>query len=293
MSATTLTFGEIRLQCEKRFPGVDVDIRDSLINERYREALRRLDWTRLRVQSVLQTVEAYETGTVTCTNGSTALTLADGAWTSAMSGRAIRIGEDTAYYQFTQTGTLTGTLDRVYEGEDDTDATYKIWQAVYVLPADLAQLHSMRVFDSELDLDQVSQEALDEMDPTRELYGDPERYALHMDDLSTPPRRQVELHPGPEEAISIPFWYTQDPQLFANGDTGDFIAPWLNPNEIYLGVEADVRRLEKDYAGAQIAEQSRGLSAFNSNQAENRRIGAQPLKMHPIYTRHNRARWQR
>lgn len=302
MSATNLTFGEIRMQCVKRFPGVDPDVLDSLINERYRRALRRLDWQRLRVQAVLQTAAPYETGILTVAKGSTGLTLADdltilpvvhAAWTSVMSGRAIRIAERDEYYQFTQTGALTGTLDRGYEGEDDADAGYSIWQAIYVLPSDLAQLHSMRVFGSALDLDQTTQEALDEQDAARTSYGTPERYALHMDDLSTPPRRQVELHPGPDELLSIPFWYTQDPELFGAGDTGDFLAPWLNPDEIYLGVEADVKRLAENYVGAQLAEQLRGVSASEANQSECRRIGPQPLKMAPMYTRHNRRRWQR
>jgi hypothetical protein len=293
MSATNPTFGEIRFQCQKRFPGQDPDVLDSLINERYRRALRRLDWQRLKVQAVLQTVAEYNTGTVTVTKGSTAIALADGSWTSAMSGRAIRIGSDDAFYQFAQTGAFSGTLDRPYEGEDSTDVEYSIWQAIYVLPSDLNQLQSMRVFGSGRDLDQVSQEDLDEQDAARTDLGTPERYALHMDDLSTPPRRQVELYPGPDELLSIPFWYTQDPELFGSGDTGDFIAPWLNPDEIYLGVEADVRRGEKDYAGAQLAEQLRGVTAAETNQAECRRIGPQPLKMASMYTRHNRRRWQR
>lgn len=50
MSATNPTFGEIRFQCQKRFPGLDADLLDSYINERYRRILRRGDWQRLRVQ---------------------------------------------------------------------------------------------------------------------------------------------------------------------------------------------------------------------------------------------------
>ena len=292
MSATNLTFGEVRFQCQKRFPGVDSDVLDSLINERYRRALRKLDWRRLRVQAVLQTVAEYTTGTVAVTEGSTALTGTDTVWTAAMSGRAIRIGSDDEYYQFTRTADTTGTLDRAYEGEDDTEATYQIWQSIYVMPTDMAQLHTMRVLGDTMDLDQVSQEDLDEQDSTRSTYGSPSRYALHMDDTSTPPRVQVELHPGPDEVLAIPFWYTQDPQLFGSSATGDFLAPWLNPDEIYLGVEADVRRLAKDYAGAQLAEALQGAAASEGRQAEARRIGPQRLKMGPQFTRHNRARWQ-
>ena len=293
MSATNPTFGEIRFQCQKRFAGIDPDLLDSLINERYRRALRRLDWQRLRVQAVLQTAAAYNTGTVTVTHGSTAVILADGIWAAAMTGRAIRIAERDEYYQFTRLTDTTGTLDRPYEGEDNLAAGYSIWQHVYPLPGDVARLLTMRVFGSDQDLDQVSQESLDEQDATRSDLGTPERYALHMDDLSTPPRQQVELHPGPDEELSIPFWYTQDPAMFGEDDAADFLAPWLNPEEIYLGVEADVRRLEKDYPGSQFAEQVAGGVASQTNQAEARRIGPLPIKMAAIYTRHNRRRWQR
>jgi hypothetical protein len=292
MSATNPTFGEIRMQCRKRFAGqVDADVLDSLINERYRRALRRLDWQRLKVQAWLETVVPYETGTLAVSEGGTALVGTDTVWTAAMTGRSIRIAGRDEWYTFTRTGALTGTIDRAYEGDDETAASYSIWKNVYVLPAACFRLLSMRILGDPQDLDQVSQEALDEMDPSRSDTGTPQRYALHQDDSSSPPCQQVELHPVPDEEIGIPYWYTQDPTLFANDDTGDFIAPWLNPDEIYLGVESDVLRLGKDYSGAQLAEALHGGVAKEDNQAECRRIGPQPLKMASMYTRHNRRRW--
>lgn len=292
MSATQLTFGEIRFQCQKRFPGVDPDVLDSLINERYRRVLRRGDWQRLKVQAVLQTVEPYETGTLAVAKGSTALVGTDTVWTDAMSGRAIRIANGEEYYQFTRTAGTTGTLDRAYEGEDETAATYSIWQNIFPLPADLFVLHSMRVLGYPADLDQVSQEQLDERDPNRASEGTPNCYSPHMDDASTPPRMQVEVFPIPDEAIAIPFWYTQDPTLFSASGTALFVAAWLEPAAIYDGVEADVRRLEKDYAGFDRAEALFNVHLIEMFGAEARRRGPQSIKMHPQYTRHNRRRWQ-
>jgi hypothetical protein len=293
MSATHLTFGEIRFQLQKRFPGVDADVLDSFINERYRRVMRRGDWTRLRLQAVLQTVAPYESGTVAVLNGSDAVTLTDGTWLEEMTGRAFRIGVDPAYYQFTWVSASTGTLDRTYEGDDDDAAEYRIYQAVYSLPADLALLKSMRVLDRPRDLDQVSQERLDEMDASRLAHGTPQRYAPHMDDLSDPPRRQVELHPAPDAAVAIPFWFTQDPALFEVTATASYVAAWLNPDAIYHGVEAEVRRLEKDYAGFTAAESLFNVDLAEMFGAEARRTGPAGIKMAARYTRQNRRRWQR
>jgi uncharacterized protein YbdZ (MbtH family) len=293
MSATNPTFGEIRFQCQKRLPGVDPDVLDSLINERYRRVLRRGDWQRLRVQAWLQTVAPYATGTLAVTQGSTALTGTDTVWTAPMTGRSIHIAGRNEFYTFTRTGDTTGTLERAYEGEDETEATYSIWKSVYALPAGLSVLHSMRALESPADLDQVSQEQLDEMDPDRSAQGTPARYAHYTDDASTPPCPQVELHPVPDAAMGIPYWYTQDPTLFAASGTSGFLAPWLNPDVIYAGVKADVRSLEKDYTGERLAEEMFNTHLIEMFGAEARRLGPQRIKMAPQYTRHNRARWQR
>jgi hypothetical protein len=294
MSATRPTFGEIRLQCEKSFPAVDPDIRDSYINERYRRILRRGDWQRLRVQAVIQTVAPYETGTVAATQGSASITGTDTVWTEGMNGRAIRIAEGDEYYQFTYVSPTSGTLDRVYEGADATAATHSIFQNVYVLPSDLHVLHSIRVLGSVKDLDQVSQEELDEREANRATVGTPDCYAPHMDDTSTPPRAQIEVYPVPDSVMALPFWYTQDPTLFSASQTASFIAPWLNPDALYCGVEADVRRrLEKDYVGAQAAESMFTLHLSEMFAAEARRIAPRQIKMADRFTRHNVRRWTR
>ncbi len=291
MSATNPTFGEVRFQCQKSWPGVDPDILDSYLNERYRRVLRKLPWQRLRVQAVLQTVAPYTTGTLDVANGSTALTLTDGTFSADMSGRAIRIAAGNEYYQFTYASPTAGTLDRGYEGTTDAVATFSIWQNIYVLPADLRILHSMRVLGAPWDMDQISQEQLDEQAPHRGLYGTPSRYATHMDDASTPPRRQVELYPIPDAVLAIPFWYTQDPTLFAASSTASFFAPWLIPDVLYAGVEAEALGKEKDYAGADRAELRFAQVLAEMLMEEARRIGPRRLKMAEKYTRHNRQRW--
>jgi hypothetical protein len=286
VSATNRTFGEIRFQLQKEFPGLDADVLDFWITERYRDILRSLAWRRLRVQAVIQTPDAYETGTVAVTNGSDALTLTGGTWTSAMTGRGIRIAADNEYYQFTFASSTTGTLDRNYEGTTDADATYKLFQSVYVLPADCRELHSIRVLDSPRDLDQWSQETLDEAAPHRIKYGTPRAYAPHMDNASSPSRIQVELYPIPDDVMSLPYWYTQDPTLFSASGTADFFAPWLLPNALVEQVRSLALRKERDYTGAQLASQEATVAMQEMIREEARRIGTTPLKMAGVHTRH-------
>lgn len=286
MSVSNRTFGELRFQLQKEFPGLDPDKLDFWITERYRDILRSLTWRRLRVQAVIQTPAAYETGTVAVTNGADTVALTGGAFTSAMTGRAIRIAADNEYYQFTFVGATSGTLDRNYEGDTDTAATYKIAQPVYVLPADCRQLHSIRVLGLPRDLDQWSQEQLDEASPHRSRYGKPVAYAPHMDNASSPSRMQVELYPIPDEVLDLPYWYTQEPTLFEASGTSDFFAAWLLPNALVESVRQLALRMDKDYVGAREAGRE-AAAAFDVMQREEaKRIGTTPLKMTPAFTRH-------
>jgi uncharacterized protein len=74
----------------------------------------------------LRTLEPYSTGTLTLTNGSKAVTGVGTTFTSAMTGQALRVDTRREFYQFTQAGATTGTLDRPYEGPTGSGLTYSI-----------------------------------------------------------------------------------------------------------------------------------------------------------------------
>lgn len=258
MSVQTLTFGEIRERLKKSFPNADLSLISSFVNERYRVVARRLDWTDLKLQAVIQTIAPYETGTVDVTQGSTAIAvtaLSGGVWSTAMDGRGIRIAGGAEYYQFTSASATTGNLDRGYEGATAVGAPYRIFQNIYPLPLDCRLITTMRVFGEPRDMDESTQESLDELAPNRPRYGVPRFYARHMLDLSVPPRKQVEVYPIPDKVLALPFWYVQDPQMFDSASTASQIPVWFDPTAIFVGVEADVRRIvDRDYAAAQVAE---------------------------------------
>jgi hypothetical protein len=90
--------------------------------------------------------------------------------------------------------------------------------------------------------------------------------------------------------FAIPFWYSQDPTLFAASATSSFIAPWLSPDAIYSGVKADALDKEKDYAGSDRAEAMFNQHLTEMFHGEAVRMGARRLKMAAAFTRHNRER---
>ena len=97
------TYGEIRFRLSKlaRAQGVDLDLLDGWIQDRYLEILDALPWQRLEKQATLQTTAEYDTGTCDVTNGSTSITGTGTTWTTGMTGRLMRINNEETFYLFT------------------------------------------------------------------------------------------------------------------------------------------------------------------------------------------------
>lgn len=110
-------YGQLRMAIIKAHPGVDLDLIDFYISNRYADIiLNGLSWKRLETQSVIQVPPSYNVGSLTATQGSPNVVGLGTTWTSQMNGLLIRINNQTEYYQFTQASATTGTLDRPYEG---------------------------------------------------------------------------------------------------------------------------------------------------------------------------------
>jgi hypothetical protein len=133
-----MTYGDIKFRLTKAFPGVDLDLIEGWINDRYAEILGELPWQRQNVKSVLVTLASYTTGAVALTQGSTAVTGVGTSWTSAMNGRALRTPPRREFYQFTYVSSTSGVLDRPYEGTPITPPTL----AGNIGPSDLTALLS-------------------------------------------------------------------------------------------------------------------------------------------------------
>lgn len=121
------------------------------------------------------TVAPYETGTVAMTNNSKTVTGTGTVWTSAMVGRKIRFNGENAYYRIASVASNTSlTLEVVYQGTTDTDATYSIYKDEYKLPADCDVYKILRQIENSQALTSVEATAFDIYESTPQSKGHPD-----------------------------------------------------------------------------------------------------------------------
>lgn len=154
-----------------------VTSQDALIKDSIQMGLDRAtmaDLPYLMTDGVITTVAPYTTGTVAMTNNSKTVTGTGTTWTSAMVGRKIRFGSDNAYYRISAVGSTTSiTLEVVYQGTTDTDATYSIYKDEYRLPADLDNYKIMRQIENSVAMVGLEPSAFDIYEPTPTSQGSP------------------------------------------------------------------------------------------------------------------------
>ena len=284
------TLGELRYRLNKLAPGVDPDLLDQWILDRHQEILDALPWQRLDAEGSIQTVDEYNTGTAAVTHGSNAVTGTGTTWTSAMTGRRIRFNSEDEYYTFTRTGNTTGTLDRNYEGEDDTDATYRINYAICALSSAARIVTGVRSMS--LPLDKLSRGELNAKDPGRAAYGAPEYYVPYFDDSSDPPVQQVELYPCPDTEQGLLYTYVKEVAP-SPSSPGTSILAWMRPAALIAGVMADIMRSERKIREAGDYEVRFAQLVAEMASTEARRIGPTRLEMADIFVRHRHDRWNR
>ena len=284
------TLGQLRVMLAKTPSGAGVDsvLLDGYINSRLREIIERNDWLRLIKIGTIQTIAPYETGTVALTNGVNTVTGTGTTFTSGMTGRRFRPEGRSEFYTFTYVSATSGTLDRVYEGDDVTGASFKIFKNIYAMPSDLDRIESLKVPRTNRDLDQVGREYLDERDPAREWYGAAEAYALADDSADSTPLVQIELFPIPDRAEGLPIRYRVAVAELAAAATK--IPEWVNPYAIIYGVEADLYNLMEKPGMAQAKESKfeqiiSGMLRQDAIQTE-----VEALQMNSRYTRHRAQR---
>lgn len=286
-----MTLGSLKFRLTKIFPGLDADVLEGLIDDCYQEIIGKLAWSRQNVQTILQTVAPYSTGTVALTNGSTAVTLTSGTWTSGMTGRAFRVVGGSEFYELTYGSATTGTLDRAYEGATATGAAYKIFQHVYPLPSDCRLLEDDAFSTFDLGpLVRYTRAQLNASFPDRTTVGTPQAWAAYMDDSSSPPRMQVELYPVPELAVGIPLSYVAE--ATTPTASGSAFAGWVKSTALFEGVCARICRLPqfRDLDAAREHERVAKESISDMKADEARKKGGIEFTLGSYYTSHRSKR---
>ncbi len=267
------TIGDFLGRVGKTPAGTDVDpeVLLGLVNDRLEAICRSTPWTRLEKQGTLQTVALYDTGTVDIVAGELTGVGTSTVFTSAMSGRRFRIGGASETYVFTYVSATDFTIDRPFEGDTDADdANYQLWQPVYELAADVAEIRSLRNPETGMDLEPESREYLNRVAASRYEIDTPRFYVPAED--STGERPQIELYPAPEEAVGLPMEYRALPPLFSatNPDTSEQFPDWVSIPCVYAGVMADLHEMH-DQPSQQVRAEMRFQTLLRDMQGEDAR----------------------
>lgn len=248
------TFGELRSDLLKlpHGAGTDLELLTRFVNNCIERICRQTDYTRLDKQATLLTVAQYLIGTLSILNGATSGTGSGTVFTSGMTGRRFRIANLNSWYTFTYVSPTSFTIERAYEGDDVTGAAFTIWQPLYSLPSDLAQLYSIENLTLGYDLDPQDREYVDDRDAARWLQQMPEVFIPAEDDSNGLP--QIELWPGPINAEGYAINYRAKAPSFGVNDTGVEIPDWISIPALFEGVQAPLYKLQGDTASANAQE---------------------------------------
>ncbi len=287
-----MTYGQLRLQITQENPGIPLEKVDGWIQDRYTEILDRVEWKRTQADSVIVSPASYNTGTITATQGSNAILGAGTTWTAEMTGRMIRLDAQSEFYEFTFVDATHATLDRGWEHPDTTTATYRIDQAVFLLPDDCRILKACRgLHDWQFPLERVTPGELNRRAGQRTTYGTPQMYAPSFDNFADPPIMQVELYPIPEspnsisETLSFVVTYDFDSSAIAPTATSSSLLPWVRPAALKAGVKASMLLDAKDWNGSRVMQAEMDRLVLIMARVNTAQIGPEPIRLSPEYRR--------
>lgn len=252
------------------------------INNRCQTILSAHPWTRLNKTFTLQIPVKYDTGTVAILNGATTVTLTGGTFTQAMDQRRIRIAADDPFYVLSFTDGTHVELDRPYEDTDQTVATFRIWQPVFVLPADVDYLKS--ISSSRMNLKPRSRDWLNSEDPLRTQYGDPFVFVAYEDNATG--QAQIELYFGPETAGGVIGEYRATFSAFGADDQRREFPDWLDTAVLFDGVEADLYALAGNASMKQVKEVDFMKGLQGSITQDISRMPSRAMQMDEAWTQH-------
>lgn len=291
------TFGDINFRLSKEFPGVDADVRQGIVNDRYTQILKRLPWSRLDTEGVIQTVARVTDGgagvTLSVANTGTALVASGNVFTAGMTGRQIHIDGRTEAYTLTYVSATNATIDRPYEGDTNATAGFTISQSIITLPTNCRLVRSLRNLSVPVRIEKRDRAIADQTDPARIATGPPVRWNQWQDGSSSPVPMQIELWPAPDLVYSILVSVTVEQGLLGAADTGVALVPFLQPGALMSGCRADLNMLP-GVGSLATAEAHEALFEKRLNEMSNeeaRLQGGAQMQMKSTYTKGRTRRW--
>ncbi len=291
-----MTYGALRLQITQENPGIALEKLDGWIQDRYTEILDRVEWKRTQAESVIVAPASYQVGTVAAVEGSADIVGTGTTWTADMTGRMIRLDNQSEFYQFTYVSATTATLDRGWEHPASPTAAYRIDQSVFLLPDDCRIVKDCRgLHDWERPMERVTPGELNRRAGQRTTYGTPQMYAPTFDNFSDPPIMQIELYPIPESPntdaadLSYVVTYDFDSSDIAPTQTSSSLLPWVRPSALKAGAKASMLLDAKDWNGATKMQQEMDRLVQIMARVNASQIGPEAIRLSPSLTRRSYA----
>lgn len=134
-----LTYGDQVTKLRTRFPRCGPNEAENLIWQAVVDLHNEHAWSFLITEGKIITEASYNTGTLSVTNGSNAVTVSVDAtwqtsWTTGASTRKILIAGRPETYDLIVSGPNAGFLESAWIGDTNAAATYVMWRDIYALP---------------------------------------------------------------------------------------------------------------------------------------------------------------
>lgn len=194
---------EVRLYC----PSVPMELVQRWVRDRFRHIQEWKPWSWSVAESQFDMPDAYSTGSVTLTNGSTTVVGAGTAWTSSMVNRQFKAKNFMWTISSVDTVAQTLVLDRTYPLATDSAVNYLILQAYVTVPDDFHAFFTVKDPANNWRLwYNFSSRELDAIDPARASTGNPTILASYTEDPLTKNAR-YELWPHVTTVRGFPYLY--------------------------------------------------------------------------------------
>lgn len=178
-------------------------------NKQHADLLESGSWSRKKTEILVPTVADKSAGTIAVTNGSAAIVGTSTSFATADEGRYIILSDSDSLYvlksRTSATGISLGDLNGTsvnFPGTTASGLTYTIFTRWYSLTAGIEQILGVTYQNK---IEEVSQEYLDWLDPTRTATGSaPTRFCRGPRNMSgANDIVRLEFHPRPSSPISI------------------------------------------------------------------------------------------